>query len=56
VEEAVRARLDELDAEKAQQRRFDRTMEIAKEMGQIIRDTGGPLDFEDLYDEMGLPK
>jgi len=55
VDEAVRARLAELNAEKEQQRRFDRTMEIARETSQIIRDTGGALDVEDLYDEMGLP-
>ncbi|MEQ1738230.1 MAG: type II toxin-antitoxin system VapB family antitoxin [Rhodoglobus sp.] len=56
VDEAVRARLAELSAAKEQQRRFDRTMEIARETSQIIRDTGGPLDFDDLYDDMGLPK
>ncbi len=56
VDEAVRARLAELSADKEQQARFDRTMEIARETAQIIRDTGGPLDFEDLYDELGLPK
>jgi antitoxin VapB len=55
VDEAVRARLAELNAEKEQQRRFDRTMEIARETSQIIRDTGGALDVEDLYDELGLP-
>ncbi len=56
VDEAVRARLAELNAEKEQQRRFERTMEIARETAQIIRETGGPLDIEALYDERGLPK
>lgn len=56
VEDAVRARLEELNAEKEQQARFDRIMAISRETGKIIRDTGGPLDFDDLYDEMGLPK
>ncbi|MEO8094136.1 MAG: type II toxin-antitoxin system VapB family antitoxin [Pseudolysinimonas sp.] len=56
VEEAVRARLDELNAEKEQQARFERTMAISRETAQIIRDTGGPLSFDDLYDELGLPK
>lgn len=56
VEEAVRARLAELNAEKEQQARFERIMAIARETSQIIRDTGGPLDIEDLYDERGLPK
>lgn len=55
VDEAVRARLAELNAQKEQQRRFDRTMDIARETSQIIRDTGGPLNVDDLYDEMGLP-
>jgi antitoxin VapB len=56
VEEAVKARLAELSAEKEQQARFERIMAISRETGMIIRETGGPLDFEDLYDEMGLPK
>jgi antitoxin VapB len=56
VEEAVKARLAELSAEKEQQARFEHIMAISRETGMIIRETGGPLDFEDLYDEMGLPK
>ncbi len=55
VDEAVRARLAELNAQKEQQRRFDRTMEIARETSQLIRETGGPLSLEDRSDELGLP-
>jgi antitoxin VapB len=56
VDEAVRARLSELNAAKEQQARFERIMAIAAETAQIIRDTGGPLNIDDLYDEQGLPK
>ncbi|MCY7412341.1 MAG: type II toxin-antitoxin system VapB family antitoxin [Salinibacterium sp.] len=56
VDEAVRTRLADLSAEKERAARFDRIMAIANETSQIIRDTGGPLDFEELYDDRGLPK
>lgn len=56
VEEAVRARLAELKMDSDQKARFDRIMAISRETAQIIRDTGGPLDIDDLYDELGLPK
>ncbi len=56
VEEAVRRRLAELNAEKDAQWRYERTMEIAREMGEIIRATGEPISIDDLYDEDGLPK
>ena len=56
VEQAVRARLDELSHEADAQERFERTMAIAKETGAILRTTGGPLTTDDLYDELGLPK
>jgi len=47
---------NELTSEKEQRARFDRIMAIGIETSQIIRDTGGLLDFEELYDERGLPK
>lgn len=56
VEQAVRARLDELSRDADAQERFERTMAIAKETGAILRTTGGPLTTDDLYDELGLPK
>lgn len=56
VDEAVRARLAELEEERETQRRFDRTMEISRETSRLFRESGGPPDFDDLYDERGLPK
>ena len=56
VDEAVRARLEELSRGADAQERFERTMAIAKETGAILRATGGPLTTDDLYDELGLPK
>ena len=47
---------NELTSEKEQTARFDRIMAIGNETSRIIRDTGGPLDFEELSDERGLPK
>ncbi len=46
---------NELTSEKEQQERFDRIMAIGNETSQILRDTGGPLDFEELCAERGLP-
>ncbi len=56
VEEAVRARLFELNATAEQRRRFERTMEISREAGEILRKAGGVLSTDDLYDELGLPR
>ena len=56
VELAVRARLDELNDERETQRRFDMTMEISRETGRIIRESGGSFSTDDLYDDMGLPR
>ena len=47
---------NELTSEKERTARFDRIMAIGNETSQIIRDTGGLLDFEKLCDERGLPK
>jgi len=47
---------NKLTSAKEQTARFDRIMAIGNETSQIIRDAGGPLDFEELYDERGLPK
>ena len=46
---------NELTSEKEWTARFDRIMAIGNETSQILRNTGGPLDFEELYDERGLP-
>jgi antitoxin VapB len=55
VEEAVRARLEQLSHDADTKRRFERTMEIARETGASYRLHGG-MDAEDLYDpETGLP-
>lgn len=56
VDEAVRARLEELAHEAESQRRYERTMEISRETGRILRESGGMLDTDDLYDDLGLPK
>jgi len=46
---------NELTSEKEQQARFDRIRAIGNETSQILRDTGGPLDFDESCDERGLP-
>ena len=56
VEQAVRARLAELNEEADRQRRFERIMAISRETSQIIRENGWTLSTDDLYDELGLPK
>jgi antitoxin VapB len=55
VEEAVRARLSALQAEKDVEARHERVLGIAREMSAILRESGGPLSTDDLYDELGLP-
>lgn len=56
VDEAVRARLDQLGHDAETQRRFERTMEIARETGAHYRASRPGIEAEDLYDsETGLP-
>lgn len=55
VEEAVRARLAELNAEKDQRARFERIMAIAQQMEPGLREAG-VLSTDFLYDEYGLPR
>ena len=55
VEQAVRARLAELNAENEEQARFERIMAIAREMAPGLREAG-VLSTDFLYDENGLPK
>lgn len=54
VEEAVRERLAALRKDSDAQRRFERAMEIAREMTPGIR-AAGVLSADFLYDEDGLP-
>jgi antitoxin VapB len=56
VEQAVRARLAELNEEADIQQRYERLMAISRETSQIIRENGWTLSTDDLYDEQGLPK
>ena len=56
VEQAVRARLAELNADAEIQRRYERIMAISRETSQILREHGWTLSTDDLYDENGLPK
>jgi antitoxin VapB len=55
VEEAVRARLAELNADQDRQARFERIMAIAQEMAPGLREAG-VVSTDFLYDEYGLPK
>ena len=55
VDEAVRARLAELNAEKDQRARSERIMAIAQQMEPGLREAG-VLSTDFLYDECGLPR
>lgn len=56
VEGAVRARLNALTAEASATARLERIMAISRETGVLVRDSGGPLTTNGLYDELGLPR
>ncbi len=56
VEGAVRERLKALAAERSATARFERIMTISRETGVLVRDSGGPLATDHLYDELGLPR
>ena len=56
VEQAVRARLAELNEEADVQQRYERLMAISRETSQLVREHGWTLSTDDLYDEQGLPK
>ena len=55
VEEAVSARLSELKNAGVSERRLERTMEISRELGALLRNEEG-LSTDDLYDDLGLPQ
>ena len=55
VEDAVRAHLHAFQAEHDVQARHERVLAIAREMSVILRESGGPLSTDGLYDELGLP-
>jgi antitoxin VapB len=56
VESAVRAQLNALAAETGAATRLNRLMAISHETGALVRESGGPLAVDALYDDLGLPK
>ena len=57
VEEAVRARLAQVAAERDKETRFERIMQLSRETAASLRAQGIDLSVDELYDdETGLPK
>ncbi len=56
VEGAVRAKLSALVAEGSAHARLERIMALSHETGELVRNSGGSLTSNELYDESGLPR
>ncbi len=56
VESAVRERLAALTAERTATARFEQIMVISRESSARVRESGGPLTTDGLYDDLGLPR